>query len=126
MKLARFLLLPLLLVACEEPPDPQPEPAAATVAKPEPFDLDGYCTKMCERTTTCSMQAAEGSAALGGAKVEKALREARDESSQLTDACVTGCKATPVDEKNRGAALRAKHCLKADSCGELEKCLADS
>lgn len=120
-----LLVMVVFVVACEAPPEPEPEPAA-TVVKPEPFDLAGYCAQMCERTTSCSMEAAEASAALGGEKVEKVLREARAKSGELRGECERGCASTPVDEANRGAALRAKRCLREESCAALEKCLAET
>jgi hypothetical protein len=127
VKLARPLLpfaAVFLTFACDAAPTPTPEPAAATAPKPEPFDLVGYCAAMCERTTTCGLQSAEASAALGGKKTEDALRKAKADTQTSREDCVVGCGATPIDDDNRGAALRAKRCLGADACADLEKCLA--
>lgn len=112
----------LTLGACEQPVEVQPE-TAATAVQPEPFDLAGYCAAMCERTTECGMKAAEATAALGGVKTEEALRQAKAEYDTHVRACGTGCQRTPINDDNRGLALRAKQCLDASDCADLEQCL---
>jgi hypothetical protein len=119
----RWLAISLLLsVGCDSAPAPDPVPAADT--GPKPFDLAGYCSAMCKRTTECSLEAAQDAAELGGSQTEAALEAARQSSEAQRESCVAGCQSEPIDPLDRDLARSAQRCLHRKSCDELERCLA--
>ncbi len=113
----------LALMACDSPPAPDVTPAGPT-RDPNAFDLPRYCAAMCERTASCSMEAAKHSASLGGDKTEAALTAARAEQKALQDQCLAGCQSETVDPLEKTRARRAQYCLQQSDCAGLERCLA--
>jgi hypothetical protein len=123
MRIVCLLCLIFPLTACEPAPATEAVPSA-TQPTPNTFDLDTYCNAMCKRTATCSLEAAEEAASLGGDKTEEALRTTKSELAALRERCVAGCRAEPVDPLDASLAERANRCLQQVDCAGVERCLA--
>jgi hypothetical protein len=135
MQMTRALAVGWVLVAACGPSDagaPSGAPATATPSStatasarpsaPPPFDLAGYCRDVCQRATTCGLEAAAALAQKGNAQDAAALTSAKAAAPDVEKKCLDQCNASKVDDA-RDKADAARACLAEKECAGFAKCL---
>jgi hypothetical protein len=116
-------LLAALATACEQPTpvaEPAPDEPAAANTDADTFDVQAYCSTVCERATACGIREAQARAG-GSTEEREALQRANREAAALTRSCIDGCKTeAPAADS---AKERALICYRREDCGELRSCL---
>jgi hypothetical protein len=136
MKMTRALALGWFLVAACGPSDttspsgaPSTSPggapssnASARPSAPPPFDLAGYCRDVCQRATTCGLEAATALAQKGNPQDAAALTSAQAAAPDVEKKCLAQCNASKIDDA-RDQAEAARACLSEKECTGFAKCL---
>ncbi|MCC6524231.1 MAG: hypothetical protein IT373_16340 [Polyangiaceae bacterium] len=119
--LAALAVTALLGVApgCERATPPSPTTSTTVAAEPQ-VDRAGLCAALCERSTACSVEAAEARRKAGAATKETVDAVRRD-APDVESRCATGCSA---DDTARGLAA-ARPCLGVADCAAFESCLKE-
>jgi hypothetical protein len=102
-------------------------PAATTTASSRPsapptFDLAGYCRDVCQRATTCGLEAATALAQKGNPQDAAALTSAQAAALDVEKKCLDQCNGSKIDD-SRERADAARACLTEKDCNGFAKCL---
>ena len=99
------------------------QPSASLGASATPFDLKGYCSAVCERSTRCGLESAQALAVKGDRVEAAALASAQKLAPETEASCVKQCNASPVDAASRVTLEAAQRCLNETECAPFQKCL---
>ncbi|NUO52786.1 MAG: hypothetical protein HOV80_28405 [Polyangiaceae bacterium] len=117
-----FALSLLLLASCTGEKD-QDAPKASASAAPDPAaDLGPYCEKVCKKSTSCGIEAAE-KLAKGHAHELQLIEELRKDAPKTEETCTSACKASAVSGDDAPLLARAKACLDQTTCETFDRCL---
>jgi hypothetical protein len=118
-----LLALSLLqLVSCTGEKDQGTTKASASAAPDPAADLGSYCEKVCKKSTTCGVEAAE-KLAKGHAHELKLIEELRKDAPKTEETCTSACKASTVTSEDAALLARAKSCLDQTTCDTFDRCL---
>jgi hypothetical protein len=117
------LLFPL--VACGGETDAPTGKASASAAPDPAAELGPYCEKVCKRSTSCGLEAAE-KLVKGQPHEVAALDKLRKDAPKTEETCNTTCKASKVTAEESAMLARAKGCLEQTTCETFDRCLEDA
>jgi hypothetical protein len=133
--LTRVALL-LLVVACssQEPSNgaasspasaaaAAPQPSISAIASAPPFDLKGYCSSVCERSTRCGLEAAQALAVKGDRGDAAVVASAQKLAPETEASCLKQCNGSPLDAASQATLEAAQRCLSETACAPFQKCL---
>ncbi len=117
-----FALSLLVLASCTGEKDQGTTKASASAAPNPAAELGVYCEKVCKKSTTCGVEAAE-KLAKGHAHELQLIEELRKDAPKTEETCTSACKASTVTSEDSALLARAKACLDQTTCETFDRCL---
>ncbi|MFO0555857.1 MAG: hypothetical protein U0271_46195 [Polyangiaceae bacterium] len=91
-------------------------------ASSAPLDAQDFCTRLCDRSASCGLEAAQALADRSHDKADvAAVDEAKKDQANATKACVTQCLASPP--KTTAEAQPEMACMDKRDCKSFRECL---